>query len=229
MPTNLIQVGPGNTKSPDNTSSIARGGNQNETMVSELHGRFYEQTYRGNVYRSGMGITSINNATFTTATLGATETPILGIWNPNTSTVNAVILQASLSLVITALQATGPGGFVWATSTGNTAISTGTLGFNSKTLASSGGQVKGFAASPALTGLTNNMAVAFGSSLNGGSTYDVAELATAAGFQTNQPGAVENFDGSLIIPPGGVLALLAQVTPVAHSATGCLTWEEVPI
>ena len=32
-----------------------------------------------------------------------------------------------------------------------------------------------------------------------------------------------------IAPPGGVLALLATTTPVAHSASSGLVWEEVPL
>jgi len=30
-------------------------------------------------------------------------------------------------------------------------------------------------------------------------------------------------------PPGGVLALFATTTPVAHSAASMIVWEEVPI
>lgn len=98
----------------------ARAGKAGDAIVSELHGRFYEQAYRGNLYSSGMTTTSIANATFTTAdansaTLGtaATATPIVGIWNPTTSGVNAVILQANIQLINTALQETGVGGLVW--------------------------------------------------------------------------------------------------------------------
>ena len=42
-------------------------------------------------------------------------------------------------------------------------------------------------------------------------------------------GFTENFDGSLIIPPGYVLALMATTTPVAHSAVSNILWEEVPL
>jgi hypothetical protein len=81
----------------------------------------------------------------------------------------------------------------------------------------------------ALTGLSGTIATAFGSALGGGSYSNAALLGTAAGFQTILNGFVENFDGSLIVPPGGVIALMATTTPVAHSATSALVWEEVPI
>ena len=88
------QVGPIAT-----TQSIApgtvvalRSGQLGDTIVSELHGRFYEQTYRGNVYTGG--ITAVTALSTNTITLTATTTPILGLWN-NLS--NAVLsIQGSL-------------------------------------------------------------------------------------------------------------------------------------
>jgi hypothetical protein len=39
----------------------------------------------------------------------------------------------------------------------------------------------------------------------------------------------EDFDGSLIVPPGGVLALLNTTSSTVFSAVGKLAWEEVPV
>lgn len=213
----------------DGAEAKARQGRQAELVVTELHGRFYEQNFRSLVFSDGMASTSISNATFTTATVGATATPIAGVWNPTTSGVNLVILQATLSVSQTALQATGPGAFAWMTSIGNAALSLGTNPLNRKTLVQAGSSAKGLAGI-ALTGLTTNLATRFASSLGGGSAIGVAFLATQAGAQTVQaPGNVENFDGGLIVPPGGVLALMASITPVGHSAASGLLWEEVPV
>ena len=231
------QVGPIAT-----TASIApgtvvatRSGNLGDTIVSELHGRFYEQAYRGNLFSGGLTLTSISNATFTSATglsgtLGtaATGTPIAGIWNPSVSTVNAIILQATLAITETALTATGAGGFVWGVYAGNGAITTGAAPVSRKTLTASGSQCKNLA-NVALTGLTNVGVLLGASVLNGGSIYNVSEVATASGFHTLAQSYVENFDGSLIIPPGGILALYATTTPVALSAVSTLLWEEVPV
>jgi hypothetical protein len=48
------------------------------------------------MFGGGMTLTSISNVTFTTATLGATCTPITGIYNPIGSGKNCVILQMQL-------------------------------------------------------------------------------------------------------------------------------------
>jgi hypothetical protein len=221
------QVGP--QVLSDGVNQAFRQGKSAEQIVGELHGRFYEQNYRGSVFSDGMGITSISASTFTTANLTATETPIIGVYNPSTSTINVVVLQATLSVIQNALQATGCGGFVWASSVGNTAISTGSTPLNRKTLVTGGGQAKGMT-NVTPTGLTNALTVKFGSALNGGSSIPVAFLATQVGAQAQAvTNSVENFDGGLIIPPGGILTLVCGTTPVGHSAASCLVWEEVPI
>lgn len=228
MPANLITVGATAT-SADNVTTNARGGRQNDTIVSELHGKYYEQTFRSNVFSGGMTLTSISNATFTTGTLGATETPIIGLFNPSTSTVNAVVLYATLGITTTAATTTGGGPFVWATSVGNTAISTGNTPLNRKSLTAVGSQCKDMSG-VALTGLTTNMAVRFGSALNGGSAANFSFVGTAVGQFTPAGGVnIEFFDGSLIVPPGGVIGLLATTTPVAQSAVAGIVWEEIPV
>ena len=140
-----------------------------------------------------------------------------------------MILQAVLSVSQTALQATGPGAFAWMTSVGNAGLTLGTTPLNRKTLVQAGSSAKGLSGI-ALTGLTTNLATRFASSLGGGSAIGVAFLATQAGAQTVQaPANVENFDGGLIVPPGGILALMASITPVGHSAASGILWEEVAI
>ena len=222
-------IGPG-------TPAPFRGGNLGDLIVSELHGRFYEQVYRSNVYSGGMALTSISNATFTSATGGsgtlgtaATGTPVIGLYNPlANSGVNAVILQATLGVALTALTATGAGGFVWYVYAGNGGVSTGTTPVNRKTLAASGSLCK-VLAGVALTGLSNVGVLLGTSALNGGPIYNVSEVATASGFHTLAQSYTENLDGSIILPPGGILALYATTTPVALSAVSSLTWEEVPV
>lgn len=226
MPESQLKAGP--IQIGDSVPFTQRGGRQGDGIISELHGRFYESAYRGNLFSGGMPLTSIAAATFTTATLGATCTPIIGIWNPLSSVVNASILQARLQAIITALQNTGGGGFMWATSTGNSAISTGNAPLNRKTLAASGSACKDMSG-VALTGLTNNLVVREAAGLAGGNAFNIATLDTAAGFSTMLAPSIENVDGSILVPPGGVLALLCTTTPVALSAASGMFWEEVPV
>jgi hypothetical protein len=219
------RVGPDTLQ--DGAEAKFRQGKQAEQIIQQLHGRLYEANYRGTLYSGGMGLTAINAATYTTGTLGATCTPVAGVWNPTGSGVNAVILQAILSLTMTAVAATGGAPFAWASSVGNGAISTGAQPLNRSTLIAAGSNVRDMT-NVALTGLTNNLVVRHAAALGGGSAESITFTATAVAMQTQQVPYVEQIDGAIIVPPGGVLALLATTTPAAHSAASSLLWEEVP-
>lgn len=203
-----------------------RGGNSGEVIFGQLHGRFYETNLRGRLYMGGMTITSISNATFNLTTTGVTATPIIGLWNPATSTVDLVVLQAYLGISITNATNTGPGPFVWMYGTGNSVISTGSTGLNGRTmLASSTGK---FYPGTALTGMTSTLAILRGSGLHGGSSANFSFVGTAVGQATVGVAAYELIDGGIIVPPGGVLSLQSAATGVAHSAVSGIMWEEVP-
>lgn len=198
-------------------------------IVQELHGRFYEQVYRGNVYSDGIPtVVAITAATYNISTLGATATPISGLWNPVGSGVHAVLLASTLNTIKTALSNTGGGPFFWATSIGNGALTLGSAPLNRKTLAKAGAQCKGMS-NVALTGLTNSLVVMGASALTGGSSSLAAFVETQSGMATQSTAPRELFDGEWIIPPGGVIALLAGSAPVALSATSMLVWEEVAV
>jgi hypothetical protein len=222
----LIQGTTGPVNVGDGVNPAIRQGRQGDVMVSSLHGDFYEANYRGNQYFTGH--TSLTALSANTITLTATTTPILGVWNPLSSTVNVVLTQAMLNVVANNLTSgAGPGAFMWAVSTGNGAISTGLTPYNSKSLIAAGSQARGFAGATALTGLTNNLVIAAGSTLPSPSGLTYTTLASTA-LLTSYAGA-EIFDGSIIVPPGGVFALINTTSSTVFSAAGRLTWEEVPV
>lgn len=225
----LAELRTGPIVSSDGASNPGRTTKTGDIATSDAHGRFQEAAIRGNLYSGGMTITSISNATFSTGTLGATATPIVGVYNPTGSGKNLVILQVKVSPVNTALQTTGAGALMWATSTGNGAISTGNTPFNRSTFVASGSVAKDMSG-VALTGLTNNLVVRDTSALGSGVISNLSTLQTAAGLFPPQQVSVDNVDGSIIVPPGGVLALLCTTNPpVAISAATSILWEEVSI
>lgn len=225
---NQGQVGP--QVLSDGAPATQRLGKSGESILQQLHGRFYEQVYRGNVYSIGCGASALSA---TTVTLTATSTPILGVWNPPASVVNLVILQAALTWYINTLTTpVSAGPFVWASSVGNTAITTGSSPLNRKTLALSGSAAKGFAGgATALTGLTNNLVVFDGADIPspGILTYGTIVAPTATGNSLAGLAGVQYFDGSLIVPPGGVLALYNTTSTTTMSVAGRLLWEEVAL
>lgn len=199
--------------------------------TADGHARFMDANLAGRVFATGtVAGLSISNVTFTLATTGATATPIIGVWNPATSPVNLVIWQAILAIYLTSPTAmVGPGGFVWMVAVGQSAtLSTAITPYNRKTLVAAGSFARGLTGA-ALTGSTVTLATMCASTLNGGSNETAAFTETAVGARSTNMSSVENIDGSIIVPPGGVLALMASVTPVVHTALSGLIWEEVPI
>lgn len=194
--------------------------------VTDAHSRFMDAALRGALFSVGMTTTSIAAATFTTGTLGATCTPIIGVWNPVGSGRNLIVLQARLQIAVTAATATGGGTFMWCTAVSQSAISTGITPLSRLSLTASGSVAKGFA-NTALTGLSGNLTVQEASALLGGVIGNFSMVGTAAGFVTPPAtGTIDNIDGSIIVQPGSVLALLCTTQPVALSAASSLLWEE---
>ena len=231
------QVGPVGPQSiQPGTNPTIRMGQLGDMIVSELHGRFYEQAYRGAFFRTGTtgaavaGTATMGTATGTSATLAtaATGTPMLGVYNPITSTVNAVITQATLqTMVQTATTPIPFNGLVWCVSVGNGGITTGLTPWNSKTLTQTGSQCKGFAGATAVTGLSFTPTAMEAADFYGGGMVTYGTVATTAIIPTYL--ARQDFDGQLIVPPGGLLALYNTSATTTFSFTGRLLWEEVPL
>lgn len=223
----IIQGQVGQPASSGNNAIVNfRQGNLGDAIVSQLHPRYYETAVRGNLYFGGHS--AIQALSANTITVSATTTPILGLYNPLNNTRNCVLAYATLSVFANNLTSgAGPGAFVWAISVGNAAISTGITPFNAATLTAAGSNARFFAGATALTGLTNNLTIARGAGFSTPSALTYTTLASTALLPSY--GGVENFHGSLIIPPGGVLALLNTTSTTVFSAVGSLTWIEVPV
>lgn len=220
----LSELKTGEQALSDGVQSPQRSGRQGDTIVSELQGRFYELCYRGRLFSAGSSTTALSANTIS---LTSSTTPIVGVWNPASSIYNLVILQASLQISVKTASTTAPGSLVWASSTGNAAITTGAAPFNRKALVLSGSSAKAFNGGVALTGLTNSLVIFEGADLVGGLALSTTTVAAA----TELPAYVnvQNFDGSLIVPPGGVLALLNTVSTSTVSVASRLLWAEVPV
>src|SRR5258705_7875934 len=117
----LAEVRTGPVVTADGSINPARNDKTGALVLTDAHGRFQEAALRGNLFSAGMTTTSISGAPFTTGTLTASCTPIIGLWNPVGSGKNLVVLQVRLQVIITALNRTGPGAFVWATSVNQSA------------------------------------------------------------------------------------------------------------
>ena len=198
---NKLQVGP--IVGADGLPVVARSGKAGDTIVSELHGAYYEQTYRGNLFQlAGL-------ATTTTAAGAATFTGTALI-NPAGSGANLVIGRVAIAQAAALTASTNIGVMYGPTIAVTTNLLTPANRFSggraSVAYGTSGGTI---------TAITNFIILA-GSGSGAMTVPNIIPLVTY------------DFKGGLIIPPG---FLLGSYTSVA-STTALLfnfEFEEVPI
>lgn len=217
----LQRAGPvygGTGSAPPFTASIT--GSQ---RTNDAHSRFFDAAYGGRLFTFGISNTALVAANAIATGLTATAQPVVGIWNPPTSGKTLSVLQLVLPTTTIANTAVSPGGYAWVYSVLNGAISTGSSPISCSTLVANGSVAKAFAISTALTGLTNNLAFLRAAGIP---TINAAGPATA--IHQALGNIVENVDGGILVPPGGFVGVMGQVSTTTVSASPSLLWEELP-
>jgi hypothetical protein len=192
----------GEQSQSDSSPFNARGGKTGEQIVSELHGRYYETTYRGRMFGITGGLTT------TTAAGAATFTGLI-VGNPAGSGYNLAINKVTV-LQGAALTAETDIGIMYGINT--TTPSLATI-FNRK--AGGGASVAVANAGQTITAMT--AFIVFAGSGSGAIT--VPGLMPVVGV---------DFEGSLVIPPGyAVASYTSRVSTTALMFS--FAWEEIPI
>lgn len=213
------QIGaPSTTSISDGTTSSSfLQGKQAEAIYAKLHGDAYTQAYRGNVYWASAAATGIVTTIFSNTTYVG-----LLLWNQST-TKNLVPIRALQGRILAATTVCGFGScFVNA----GTALGTPISAFTAITA------TRGAANNPAFTGQGNSVAL-----VGGGATLGTAfawglSNGLAAGTETTaiveQP-YVQEFNGTVIIPPGTCMAVFAATAAQGGTWVPSVIWEETPV
>lgn len=212
------QVGP-----VTSTSSLAAGaaingrlGNMGEDIVSELHGRYYETTYRRAMF-TGATQAAIATATVAGPTASTTGVPVL--YNPIGNVNNVVLTKVGVGFI---LAPAAPLVYGIATGyNGATAVS-GTL-----TSVTPKNRFIGLGAAP-----TAAMYFSAAITLPTAPTADIILGTVDTGAITTSPTgpfSMVDLEGSIILPPGAYACLYTSAVMVASSLLASFQWEEVPI
>jgi hypothetical protein len=206
----VTRVVAGEQNNSDSQPFVARGGKQGEQLASELHGRYYEQTYRDHVFSGsivGQVTTVGTNTTYTGLCLS----------NPISSTKNLVVLSAGYSFIVAFSAAAHIGlmtGYNVATNvTHTTAVTVRSQRFTGTTATNAVGLLDSAATLPT----TPTVNLILGSGLTGAITttphigptiFDVA--------------------GQLILAPGAYCAFYTSTASGTAGGAFSFSWEEVP-
>lgn len=209
------QVGqPATTSIASGSNPVMRQGQLGDVIASELHGRYYEGSYRKNRFGGAM------QAVIATATIAGFSTTITGVpllYNPPGSAVNVVIETVQLAFVVASANALAYG---LATGFSNTAVS-GTLTSltpKSKFIGSGVTPVAGLVASASMT----LPVAATGDTILG-------SLSTAAVSVPNATPGLFDIGGAIVLPPGGYCHVWTSAILAASSLLAGFSWEEVPV
>ncbi len=211
-----IVVDPSGAASADGSVVSANFGRANDLIVSELHGKYFQQCYRGNVYLASTTTAGV------VIPISSSTTPTYSLWNPAGSGKLIVPIVTLVSWNVT----TGVfGGLVWhATTNAGSSISTTAPMVAFGTGAAVNANIG--------SGKVSQLRVG-----SGGTTTLVAAPTFYRAFgATLITGAVtiptapfllrDDWDGTGILPPGNAIHLMGT-TAVAITAVVTLVYEEV--
>lgn len=198
----------------NNAVMNARSGQLGDVIMSELHGRYYETTYRSNSF-----LLSVSTAAAVTAYTGAAGgTPMLALFNPSGSGRNAVLNKISIGNVVAASAAGTVSFALYFGATAAITQATTVTPWNMGTQLQSGSAMTGF----------RNVALTSGSAASNAIALASYYWATAAGVGLVSNG-VFDLEGAVIIPPGSYCALGGSAALTSATWIGSMQWEEVPV
>lgn len=198
----------GATQVSDTTKIPARAGRQGDLIVSELQGRYYEQTFRNNRFYA-----ATTALVTTTVGLNTTYTGLV-LSNPITSVVNLALDKASMMQSV--LQSTQVEAYAIATGFNSATNVTHTTPVAPKSCLIGSGKTPVALADVSATLPTAPLYTMF-----------VTNTGTATADSTGIQ--VVDFEGSIILPPGGYAL---WVTPAQASVAGMwfsFQWTEIPV
>ena len=196
----LIQGVVGNQSNADSANPVsARSGQQGDLIVSELHGRYYEATVRGNMFGITGGLTT------TTAAGAATFTGLLVV-NPVGSGVNLAVNKVFIAQPI-ALTAETELGIMYGP---NTVCATKLTTISNRLPGGRPSYATASAGETLVPAMTSFIVIS-----SGGTAVQPVNYS-------------HDFEGGLVIPPGYSFAsYTSRVTTTA--CVFSFQWEEVPV
>jgi hypothetical protein len=196
-----------------------RVGRQGDQIVSELQGRYFEQTVRGNVYSLILTATTGTIAAGNIDAAAAAASTQFALWNPPSSKVNLELLK----VWIVPISGTAPGGGCWHNFMLQGVPTIQPVGQAYNMLVGGPGPTARYVASAGGVALTGAGAItpAKGMAMN--------LFAAALSATTYIQPTLEEINGDIVLPPGtGWVPCFAGAGTTFISGYG-VEWAEVPI
>lgn len=213
---------PSATSATDGSTNPLLLGQQGDLLVSELHGKYYNQNKRGNLFFASTAAAGVTLSIFSNASYTG-----LALWNPQGSGKNLSIVRTSWGQTTAATTAAGLG-YAWLNNAG-AAIGTGqplsafsTTGVIRGTCSCSLPTVGNSVVTNAVISATLTTAMTWGRQ---------ATVSALIGANSTVAGLVlfEDHDGAMIVPPGTFWAITSTAASGATAWSISTYWEELPL
>ena len=190
------------------------GGTFGEALFSELNPVYYSLLKAGKVF----SLSSLGTATLTAFTGGAAGTPLFGLYNPATSGVDLVLLQARYGVRTTGTTAGTVDFSFFAANQGGVAVTgTQTQARNMYSQAATGSAGYGMVNVPNTAAIASTLIAP---------SLSLGNVTTTAGL--NAAVTVDDIKGAIVVAPGCYLALGASAALAVASIDATLIWAEIP-
>jgi hypothetical protein len=208
------QVGP--RVVADGGSTEFRQSRMSALVTVPCHATYAETNSRGAMFTiataaAGTTVVAANNAP--PAAAGAT---ILSLHNPIGSTVNAILCKTVIGNVS---GTPGAGAFTYCVAWGARVTAAQNAVPRCNLLSGRNPVCYGYTQTALTTGTVHTVLRPIG----------IASFAGAIAATTTELAVVENVDGEIVIPPGGILTIASAATGTTHIVYASMTWEEMPV
>jgi len=211
---------PSNAASTDGSTVTFNSGRANEMLMAELHGKYYTQNYRGNVF---IGSTTTTGVVIPIAT---TKTPVYTIWNPAGSGKNIVPIVSLFSWNATTSVL---GAVIWTATTGagSTIATTAPIVTFTSPQAPVNANLGSGKTSVAKFG-NDSTTISITAAASFYRNTGITATASTAGAIISAWSWRDDWDGTAIIPPGNAIHLMGS-TAVALTLVVSTIWVETPL
>lgn len=206
-----IVTNPLTTSSTDNVEVSDALGKQNQRLIDQLHGKYWNAAVRGGVYTA-------NRTALTVPVVANNLVSVFTLWNPASSRVNVELITLDYGIVL-ATTVVDTIGLYWQNGSNVTSGTFTTVG------------VKGtnwFCAKPSQP---IGQAQFYSAFTHSGTPVRIRPVGQfGATTSTNDTPLTYNFDGTVILEPGDLISI--AMSTAASTASGVdlgLTYAEVPL
>ena len=213
----LAETKTGVVQQSDGTPGVLRGLRQGGAATGDAQGRYYENTFRGQVF--SLALTAWTTGVAVGNLVGATAAVSTNfiLWNPTGSGKNISLLKFGVGVNGTLLTDALYHGYMTTIPTNATTVVT-PIACNNLGLAPA--SIARALTSAAGTALTGNSAPA---------VLRMADIALVGASTTVVAKAIEYIDGEIVLPPGTAWLPLWGVAAAAMPGNYSITWEEIPL